>query len=89
MATFNTFNISFYYLRERLYIKVFVIYYGNGSVLFKIRHKQTRYWLIYDKHEWKFIADIQPCRRLKDIIIKKIVSHSDLTLNPSTMRLVI
>jgi hypothetical protein len=89
MAAFKTFNISFYYLGERLYIKVFVIYYGNGSVLFKIRHKQTRYWLIHGKQEWRFIAEIQLCKRLKDMIIKKIGSHSNAQSDRPTMRLVI
>jgi hypothetical protein len=40
--------------------------------VYEIRIQNTRYILINDDNEWSFIADLQPCEKLKTIIIKTV-----------------
>ncbi|GGH18240.1 hypothetical protein [Mucilaginibacter phyllosphaerae] len=52
---------------------------AKGSVnyfIYEIRILYAKYILINDHNDWCFIADLQPCKKLKNIIIQKVKNHT-------------
>lgn len=53
---------------------------STNYLVYDINIQFARYILINDHNEWSFIADLQPCEKLKTIIIKTVKEHDTLNL---------
>lgn len=68
----NAVTLSFTYLKTKYNMEASLIGDSKNYRVYKVRLMQLTYFLVNEYSEWLFIADLQPCNKLKNQIIKTI-----------------
>jgi hypothetical protein len=71
----NLDTLTFTYMNVSYSIQVKLLQHSVNFLAYDIKLMYARYILIKEYNAWYFVADLQPCRKLKDVIIKTVEKH--------------
>jgi len=65
-------TIEFNYFDFDFLADVSLISITSSYAIYELKLRLLRYLIVNTDEEWEFIADLQPCQKLKDLIVKKL-----------------